>query len=102
MLIEITHASFTDATKLSSSLTELGAMGENKVLWRSSLTEVIARIHAGIRFFIRFQGEIVAIELVPSSSLRDAYLRTQADKTTFELLRHLPHLPREEAKFARW
>jgi hypothetical protein len=77
-------------------------MGENKVLWRSSLTEVIARIHAGIRFFIRFQGEIVAIELVPSSSLRDAYLRTQADKTTFELLRHLPHLPREEAKFARW
>lgn len=102
MWIEITHASFTDAKSTTAQLTELGAMAQGKVIWRSSITEAIARIHAGVRFFVRFQNEAITVQLVPGSALRDAYLRTAADKTTFELLRHLPHLPRDQATFGRW
>ncbi|WGT65017.1 hypothetical protein [Variovorax paradoxus] len=93
MQIVITHASYVDANKPSPQLVELGAMTNGKVVWRSTVDETIARIHAGMRFFVLNDDEFVPVEIVPATVLRDASLRTPADKTTFELLRHLPQLP---------
>lgn len=102
MQIVITHASFADANKATPQLAELGAMSDGKVLWRSSIAETIARIHTGIRFFVIQDGEYIAVEVVPATVLRDAYLRTGVDKMTFDLLRHLPHLPKVQISLLGW
>jgi hypothetical protein len=102
MQIVITHASYVDANKPAPQLVELGAMTDGKVVWRSTVAETIARIHAGIRFYVIHDGEYVAVEIVPATALRDAYLRTGVDKTTFELLRHLPQLPKVQKVGIGW
>ncbi|MDQ0068948.1 hypothetical protein J2W34_000722 [Variovorax boronicumulans] len=102
MQIVITHASYADANKAALQLVELGAMTNGKVLWRSTIAETIARIHAGIRFFVIHDGEYIAVEIVPATALRDAYLRTGADKMTFDLLRHLPQLPKAQGSLLSW
>ena len=102
MQIVITHASYADAKKPAPQLTELGAMSGGNVIWRSTVAETIARIHAGVRFFVVHDGEYVAVEIMPATALRDAYLRTGADKATFDLLGHLPQLPKILGSSLNW
>lgn len=93
MLICISHVAKSDPADPRSRIVELGAMDGSTVLWRCSLAEIIARIRAGVRYFVIVDGLPVAVEVAPGTLLADASLKTAADKCDQAVLRTLPALP---------
>lgn len=93
MWIHVSHVAKSDPTDPRSRIVELGAMNGSTVMWRCSLAEIIARIRAGVRYFVIVDGSSVAIEVVPGTLLTDASLKTVADKCEHAVLRTLPALP---------
>lgn len=93
MLICVSHVAKSDVTDPRSRIVELGAMNGSTVLWRCSLAEIIARIRAGVRYFVIVDGSPVAVEVVPGSLLANASLKTAVDKCEHAVLRNLPALP---------
>ncbi|MCY1206574.1 hypothetical protein D9M72_181470 [compost metagenome] len=88
MWIKITHVSLHQ-----NQLTEVGAIENGRLIWCSPTAEAVSRARTGVHFFVEHEGKRIPVEVVSATALRDATLRTEADKVTFELLKALPQLP---------